>query len=46
MSPHPAWPPKGLIVTSRLAFLAPACLLTLAAPLFADEPLPKVPDGF
>ncbi len=26
--------------------LAPACLLALAAPLFADEALPKVPDGF
>ena len=34
-------------MTSRLtALLAPACLFTLAAPLFADEPLPKVPDGF
>ncbi len=34
-------------MTSRLtALLAPACLLALVAPLFADEPLPKVPDGF
>ncbi len=32
-------------MTSRL-LLAPACLLALATPLFADEPLPKVPDGF
>jgi putative membrane-bound dehydrogenase-like protein len=35
---------KGIPVISRL--LAPACLLALAAPLFADEPMPKVPDGF
>ena len=34
-------------MTSRLtALLAPACLLALAAPTPADEPLPKVPDGF
>ncbi len=31
-------------MTSRL--LAPACLLVFVAPLLADEPLPKVPDGF
>jgi putative membrane-bound dehydrogenase-like protein len=34
-------------VTSRLlALLAPACLFALVAPSFADEPMPKVPDGF
>ena len=34
------------MTSHRLALLAPACLLALAAPLFADEALPKVPDGF
>ena len=33
-------------MTSRLLALLAASLLALAAPLFADEPLPKVPDGF
>ncbi len=34
-------------MTSRLlALLAPVCLLAFAAPLPADEPLPKAPDGF
>jgi hypothetical protein len=34
---------NGTVVPSRLfAFLAPRCVLTLAA----AEPLPKVPDGF
>ncbi|HVS34449.1 MAG TPA: HEAT repeat domain-containing protein, partial [Gemmataceae bacterium] len=31
-------------MTSRL--LAPACVFVFTAPLFADEPMPKVPDGF
>ncbi len=34
------------MTSHRLALLAPTCLLALAAPLRADEPLPKVPDGF